>query len=339
MSVTLRDIAKESGFSVTTVSRALAGYDDVSEKTRQHIKVIANRLGYQPNHIARQLQGQRTNTIGFIMPMRSDFYEDDFFSLMLKGITVGATGEHYDVLTSVVHPHDVELDTYRRIVGGKRVDGVVIVRPKYNDERIEYLMETNIPFVVLGRVPEVSVPYIDVDNHLAFEMLTKHLIANGHRHIALIMPPRHLTMTEYRYEGYRRALQQADISSRSDYVVEGDLTYQDGIVATQNLLSEYPEITAIICSNDKMALGAMSAVEQFDRVVGKDIAITGYDGIPESERARTSLTTIHVPIFDLGTQITNLLIQQIEDNPTAEYQHIVVPELIVRESSEFELSH
>lgn len=336
MSATLKDISKQSGFSVTTVSRALGGYNDVNEKTRQHIIKIANQLGYQPNHVARQLQGQRTQTIGFIVPMRQDFYEDDFFSLMLKGITVGATNFYYDVLTSVVHPDQSEIETYQRIVGGKRVDGVIIVRPEYNDERISYLTVNNIPFIVFGRYADnipMIFPYVDVDNALAFNIIVNHLTDQGHQHIALILSPEQYTMSQYRYKGYRQGLQDANLPFRDEYVVYSDLTYQGGLDASAEILNHQPHITAIVCANDQMAIGAMKTVEAVGKIVGQDIAITGYDGIPEGQRTNTQLTTINVPIFDVGQQITTELIQNIEKKPEAVYQRIIVPELIVRESS------
>ncbi|MEO1290763.1 MAG: LacI family DNA-binding transcriptional regulator, partial [Chloroflexota bacterium] len=121
MPTTLKDISKQSGYSVTTVSRALTGYDDVSSSTRAHILKIADQLGYQPNHAARQLQGQHTMTLGLIMPERMPTYEDDFFSVLLKGITYEAANNGYDVLTSAAHPNQSELDTYKRFVEGKRV--------------------------------------------------------------------------------------------------------------------------------------------------------------------------------------------------------------------------
>ena len=336
MSATLKDIAKESGFSVTTVSRALGGYDDVNEQTRQHIQTIADQLGYQPNHVARQLQGKRAQTIGFIMPMREDFFEDDFFSLMLKGITVGATNAHYDVLASVVHPERSEIEIYQRIAGGKRVDGIVITRPRNDDERIAYLKSINFPFVVLGRNQDGHIndfAYIDIDNHKAFELLIQHLIEYGHQHIGLILPSKQYTMSQYRYRGYEAGLQNADIPLRADYIRYSHLTYAGGISSAKNLLNDHPQITAIMCANDKIAIGAMTAIENKGLQVGRDIAVTGYDGIPEGERARTPLTTIRVPIFQMGEQITRHLIEIIAENPDADYQKILAPELVIRESS------
>ena len=336
MSATLKDIAKKSGFSVTTVSRALGGFGDVNEQTRQHIQTIADQLGYQPNHVARQLQGQRTQTIGFIMPMREDFFEDDFFSLMLKGITVGATHAHYDVLTSVVHPDRSEIEIYQRIAGGKRVDGIVITRPRNDDERIAYLKSIDFPFVVLGRNQDGQVndfAYIDIDNHKAFELLVEHLIEYGHQHIGLILPSKQYTMSQYRYRGYEAGLQNANIPLRMEYIKYSNLTYSGGISSAEKLLSEQPQITAIICANDKIAIGAMTAIDNMGLQVGQDIAITGYDGIPESERARTPLTTIRVPIFQMGEQIARHLIESITKKPSTDYQKILAPELVIRESS------
>ena len=338
MPITLKDIAKASGFSVTQVSRALSGYDDVSTKTREHIEKIAFELGYQPNHIARQLQSQRTHTIGIIIPAPAANDLDDFFTLLLKGITYEATVGGYDVLVSAANPADSELETYQRIVGGKRVDGVIVARTYRNDQRIHFLKRLKFPFIVHGRLApdEVSdFPFIDVDSQQGIALLTEHLIEQGHRDIGIILPPEDAAFTPYRLAGYRQTIEKHGIAFHDDLITYADLTYEGGLEAAETLLQRNPKPTAIIGSNDWMALSAITVAKQHGYVVGETFAVAGYDDIPVSSHANPPLTTIHQPIYDIGKQLTRELIQIINQNdPTVEpAQRLIEPRLIVRESS------
>lgn len=337
MPVTLKDISEKSGFSVTTVSRALTGYSDVSLRTRNRIRQIADEMGYQPNHIARQLQGQRTLTLGLIMPARSHSNDDDFFSVLLKGITYEAARNGFDVLTSAAQANTSELEAYQRFVGGNRVDGMIVARTQRDDARIQYLKSVNCPFIVHGRLaPDEpsDFNYIDVDSQLGIYMVTEHLVQQGHRDIGLILPSPDLAFTPYRLNGYREALQHKGINFREDYCIHGDLTYESGISAAQHLLQKHPHLSAIIGANDWMALGAMAVAKDLKYPVGKGFAIAGYDDIPAAAHAEPSLTTVRQPIYDIGEQLTAQLLDIIKhDDPTSYFQKLIQPELLIRASS------
>jgi len=336
MRVTLKDIATKSGFSITTVSRALAGYDDVSARTRERILHIANELGYQPNQVARQLQGQHTNTVGLVMPVRANYRNDDFFMVLFRGITLAATRHNFDVLMSAIQSGAAELEVYRRFAGGQRVDGIIVARTQRNDPRIAYLNSIQFPFVVSGRAApdeDSDFAYIDVDSQDGIAMLTTHFIGYGHQHIGIILPPHEMAFSDYRLQGYRSALEQAGIVFNANYVARGDLTYESGQSAADTLLTRHPHLTAIIGCNDLMALGAMAAIQNRGLQVGADIAVGGFDNIPAAERATPPLTTVSQPIYEVGEMLTELLIQIIANKPTMTRQHLITPELIVRESS------
>ncbi|GAB5493927.1 MAG: LacI family DNA-binding transcriptional regulator [Phototrophicaceae bacterium] len=337
MPVTLKDISKQSGFSVTTVSRALTGYDDVSQRTRNRILKIADEMGYQPNHIARQLQGQRTLTLGLIMPTPSHSNDDDFFSLLLKGITYEAARNGFDVLTSAAQENVSELEAYRRFVGGNRVDGMVVARTQREDARIQYLKSVNCPFIVHGRLApdeDSDFDYIDVDSQLGIYLVTEHLIKLGHRDIAIILPSPDLAFTPYRLNGYREALQKYNIPFRETYCTHGDLTYESGLSGAKTLLDKQPNLSAIIGANDWMALGAMAVAKERGYPVGNGFAIAGYDDIPAAAHAEPSLTTVRQPIYDIGEQLTHQLLGIIKDDDSTSYfQHLIKPDLLIRSSS------
>ncbi len=337
MQITLKDIARKTGYSITTVSRALAGYDDVNSETRQHILEVSNLLGYQPNQLARQLRSQRTHTIGMIIPADDHSFSNDFFTQLMLGMGSSASNEHFDLLIST-QPSGArgEMDAYKRIVGGHRVDGIIVARTRRDDPRIAYLKQQRHPFVVSGRnAPgEVSdFPYIDVDSQAGIRRVTQHFIELGHHHIGLILSPEDIAFTEYRHAGYRQGLEQAGIPYETNYVSYGDLLWAGGYQSTQRLLDQCPELTAIVACNDLMAFGAMSAVQGRGLQVGHDIAVSGFDDIPAAEYAHPPLTTVRQPIYEIGQQLVQMLVYIIAGITLPQSQLILEPNLVVRESS------
>jgi LacI family transcriptional regulator len=338
MQVTLKDIAKKSGYSVTTVSRALAGYTDVNEDTRRHIATIADTLGYQPNLLARQLRSQRTQTLGLIIPSADNSISNEFFSQLLLGIGDAASRAGYDLLVSAHVPGEPEMAAYRRIVGGNRVDGMILARTRQNDERIAYLQSLDHPFVVNGRgAPgeRSDFPFIDVDSQTGIALAVAHLVELGHTHIGLILPPPEMAFTGFRHLGYRDSLSAAGLPYRADYVTQGDLQRSGGFAQANTLLDAHPELTAIVASNDLMALGAISAVQARGLQVGVDISVTGFDGIPAAEYSHPPLTTLHQPIYEIGRRLVALLNHLILGSTpeAAQTQSLLSSTLIVRAST------
>lgn len=336
MHITLKDIAEQTGFSITTVSRALAGYSDVNAGTRQQILDVAKSLGYQPNLLARQLRNQRTQTIGIIIPAHDHSFSNDFFGELLRGIGDAAARFRHDVLISAQPAgEEEEMSAYQRVVGGNRVDGMILARTRRNDTRISYLQQHKHPFVVSGRNAPgepSDFAYVDVDSQLGIKMATAHFLELGHRHIGLILPPPDIAFTEYRHTGYRQALDEAGISYQPDYVIYGDLMRSGGYQCGKTLLEKYSQITAVVASNDLMALGAMSAVQGCGLQVGEDVAICGFDDIPAAEYALPALTTVHQPIYDIGQRLVQMLLSLITQ-PEHLPQVILEPTLVIRASS------
>ncbi len=332
--VKLKDIAETTGYSITTVSRALAGYKDVSEATRRHIVDIALSMGYQPNAVARQLRSQKTDTIGIIIPAHDSRFSDDFFSELLMGIGYAAAHNGYDLLVSAQTSSD-EMSAYQRIVGGNRVDGVILARTRRSDPRIAYLKEVGIPFVVSGRAaPDEpsDFPYIDADSQQGIYAATRHLIQLGHRNIGIVLPPLDIAFTPYRLMGYQRALLEANLPYEQANVTYGDLRRFGGQQAAHALLTQRPQLTAIVACNDAMALGVMQAVESLGLRVGADIAVTGFDDISVAEYATPPLTTVRQPIQEIGQRLVEMLIHIIHRQPLEHPQTLLSPTLIVRQS-------
>ncbi|MDL1901264.1 LacI family transcriptional regulator [Anaerolineae bacterium CFX9] len=331
----LKDLSQKTGFSITTISRALAGYADVNEQTRQQIIRAAHEMGYQPNEVARQLRAQRTQTIGLIIPTHDHSFSEGFFNQLLRGIGDAAGEARFDVLISARSPGDDEMDSYRRIVGGNRVDGIILARTRYQDERIAYLRKVGMPFIVSGRAApgeDCDFPYIDVDSQAGIHEAAIHLIRLGHRQIGLILPPPEIAYTEFRRRGYAEALADAGLTYAPDLVVHGDLMRSGGYQGAITLLERHPDLTALVCCNDLMALGAMQALQMYGRAVGDTFGVTGFDDLPISEHSNPPLTTVRQPIYEIGRRLVELLLPVIAGQPLQETQILLPTELVIRES-------
>jgi LacI family transcriptional regulator len=332
--VTLKDIAKRVGFSVTTVSRALNDYDDVSEETKRLIRQVAQEMGYYPDATAQKLQKRRTDTIGFIIPTFGPRFSDPFFSELLAGIGNEAANHEFDLLVSTRSPGPQEQQAYQRMVNSKRVDGLLIVRTRSQDERIAYLAGQGFPFVAFGRTDlELDFPYLDVDGTTGLSQAAQHLVDLGHRRIACITAPPELMFTAHRWEGFKRTLERREVPLDESLIITGDLTQKSGYEATNHLLDLPHSPTAILAFNDLMALGAISAIHECGRTVGQDIAIVGFDDIPLAEHSHPPLTTVRQPIYEIGRTICRMLVQLIRGEELEECHVLLQPELVVREST------
>ena len=333
MTVTIKDIARETGKSITTVSRALHDYDDVSDSTKELVRRTAEEMDYTPNLLAQRLQKQRTETIGLILPTFGPRFADPFFSEFLAGVGNTAARYGYDLLVSTKAPGEQELAAYRQKVQGRQVDGFIVLRTRREDPRIDYLSKTDVPFAVFGRVEgELDFPFVDEDGVEGMRLVTEHLIALGHRRIAGISSPPDLMFSQHRVAGYREALAAHDLPFEDALLVEGDLTQRGGFLQAERLLDlAYPP-TAIIACNDLMALGAMSAAQKRGLVVGRDIAITGFDDTPLAEHAHPPLTTVHQPIYQIGSMVCEMLLLTLLGETPEEQQIILKPTLVIRQS-------
>lgn len=335
MSVTLKDIAGKVGYSVTTVSRALNDYDDVSEETKQLIKRVAQEMGYHPHVIAQSLQRQRTNTVGFIVPATDRYLSDPYFLELLAGIGDGAASYDFDLLVSTCKPMcPKERVVYERMVKGRRVDGIVVARTRCDDERIAYLVSEDFPLVAFGRTDlGLDFPYLDVDGEKGVYEAVEYLVGLGHRRIGFISPSMYLMFAEHRLAGYKRALQDNGLEFDPALVVEGNLTQSGGYQRMEQLLGLKEPPTAAVTGNDLMAFGAMEAAQERGLVVGQDIAVIGFDDVPLAAHFHPSLTTVRQPIYEIGKMLSQRLVKIIEGKKLAQHQILLQPQLVIRESS------
>ncbi len=324
MSVTIKEVAREAGVSVATVSRALNNQGPVRDETRRRIHEVATRLRYVPHGGARSLITNRTSTVGVLLP---DLH-GEFFSEVIRGIDQTARKHGYHLLVSSSHNDRVEVEAALRAMRG-RVDGLVVMTPDAGAATLE----ASLPVVMLNcRVDGDAFDSITIDNYGGAHAMVRHLIGLGHRRIALIRgAPRNQDASE-RLRGYREAMMQLGGEWSPELELPGDFTEESGHNAVQQLLATTPRPTAVFASNDSMAIGALSALGEAGLRVPGDIALAGFDDIPIARFMMPPLTSVHVPIAELGVLGMKRLLDALNNTEdTHERQHdTLATRLVVR---------
>jgi len=335
MSVTIRDVAHRLNLSITTVSRALDGYEDVAEETRQLVICTAHEMGYVPNQAARQLRRRRSDSIGYILPGDTPRFSDPFFAEFVAGLGDEASAHGYNLIISTAPPGSpAERQAYESWTHGRKVDGMVLNRMHLSDWRVQYLAQIQFPFVTQERsLDPYDHPSVEVDGRRWFRILIDHLASLGHQRIAYIGASPDLKIQADRFAGYGDGLEAHGLSMDTDLVVEGDLTTEGGYRAAAQLLSlPYPP-TAIACMDDMTAMGVLHTARERGCIVGQDLAVAGFDGIEGFEHTQPPLTTVNQPVYQIARRLVQMLALHIAGKPLAEKRAQIEPVLEIRQST------
>lgn len=329
----LKELSQHLGLSMTTVSRALGGYPEVSESTRAKVIEAAREFGYRANPNARRLASGKAEAIGMVLPLPPGNFGDPYFAELLAGIGERLQEADIDFMVTAVPAGAGEIEAYQRVVTSRRVDALIVGRTRRQDPRIEYLLDNNFPFIAHGRT-ETDRPYawVDVDNEQAFLLATQRLIELGHRRIALINDPLELNFAYLRQCGYERALTLADIAIDPAIVVEGDMYEESGHRLVTELLSADQPPTAILCADVLAAVEALRVIKAKGLEVGKDVSVIAYDDLLRGKYTDPPLTALHQPIRPTGVILAEKLLLLMSGTPVQDLQELWTPELIVRES-------
>lgn len=318
---TLRTLASELGLSITTVSRALDGYEDVAKATRVRVIEAAKLAGYRPNSAARRLRKGASETVAVVKPTGTGRFYEPVFVELLAVVGQCLAAHHYDLVVMAAAPGAEEEAVYTRIVADRRADACILVRTRRSDPRVRFLAKAGLPFVCHGRVdhPE-PYPFVDGDGASGIAAVTSRLIAGGHRRIAHIAGPSEFTFSGIRDGGYREAMQQADLRPLS--VNECAMTEDGGFGAAQQLLASDARPTALVCATDRIAIGAIRAAQAAGLVVGRDIAISGHDNIHAAAFTTPGLTTMEHDPREVGARLAGMLLARIGGAPADGMQEI-----------------
>ncbi|MGE8078842.1 LacI family DNA-binding transcriptional regulator [Peribacillus loiseleuriae] len=331
---TIKDIARVAGVSVTTVSRGLNGYSDVSEKTRKKIFEVAKELNYSPNTLARGLVMNKTKTFGLLVSgLDQSSAKDNITFNILSGINkfVGECG--YDLVLFSTTSTKQREKTYTQLCRERRVDGAIIQGIRTDDPYLREVVESDIPCVLID-IPLTSptVGYVTTDNVLGAKKAVQHLIHLGHKRIGLINGHDFAFVSQQRLKGYEEALEEANIPINPEWIGNGEFSEEAAELIALKLLEAHPEITAIFSASDLMALGVLRAARKLGINVPNELSIIGFDNIILASYVTPSLTTIGQDTFQTGYEAARLLLSILENEQEPRIVSLGI-ELKIREST------
>ncbi len=331
MSVTMRDVAQKADVSIKTVSRVVNDQGEISEATRERVLAAINELGYRPSRIARAMVTQRTRTVGFIIPDITN----PFFSEVARGIQDAAQANGYNVFMCNTEEDASEHLQILYSLADQGVDGLIIFSSVVSDDDLNHFADSFRPIVAINRLTNhPSISQIIVDNYKGARLAVDHLAAQGHTAIGMLSGPRGISLGRIRrIEGFYDGLRAHGLPVRDDYLVKVSPGMSYGREGVQQLLTEHPEITALFCYNDLLALGAIRACRDLGRRVPEDCAIVGFDDIQLAAMVVPALTTIHYDKYALGQTAMNRLLDMLNDSNETFPQIDVDTKLVVRESA------
>jgi LacI family transcriptional regulator len=326
--ITIRDVAKAAGVSVSTVSRVLNDKDDVAPETYQRVRAVIAELGYTSSLAARSMRSRRTGVIGTMMPD----LEDPFTIQVMKGINHAITALDYDMIAytsgSINQQSKAEREQYYvSLLNGSITDGIIIVTPAATS------FSTAAPVVAVDPNNETpDCPAVIATNHAGALEAMAHLIGLGHTRIGFIGGRPDLQSARRRRQGYEDALRQAGIPLDPSLITVGDFTTARGRECARQLLSLSVRPTAIFAANDQSAIGAIEAAREADLHVPEDLSVVGFDNIPETAYSNPALTTVDQFMDKMGYVATEMLIALVQGEPLDSDLYKVPTQLIVRDS-------
>ncbi|WP_333647930.1 LacI family DNA-binding transcriptional regulator [Lacrimispora sp.] len=334
MRATIKDIANDTGLSVTTVSLVLNGKAyKIPDDTKKRIMESARKLNYRPNQLAVSLVKKRSKTIGLIIPDIGNV----FYAHMVKGIEECCRQYGKTLIlcnTNDLHERDME---YIHLLADQGVGGIIYVMSRECGEAagrkaVRLLEQLQMPFVLLDRfLTETDCAEVILDHEMGGYLAARHLAELGHKRIACVTGPQNLADSARRLKGYARALQEFHIPFNENLVYEGDYTMECGARAVTALMEH--EFTAIFACNDLSAFGVCRQLAGYGKRVPGDISVVGYDDAFYTEMLAVPLTTVRQPVYEMGVESVKQLISQIKGKKAEKSHTVFKPELIVRSST------
>lgn len=328
MAVTIKDVARLSGVSISTVSRVINDSKPVSPEVKRKVLEVVEEIGYKPNEIARTLVTKRSYLIGVIVTDLADSYVAD----MVRGIEEIGKMYNYDILLCSSYGNKEAELKYIQLLNRKQVEGMILISSTMDKEVDEKISEYDIPFVYLSRYSRSSkYPTVSIDYHFASYEMTKYLIALGHRKIGFVGYLEDENSTQYeKLNGYIRAMEEMGLDPSFIYKSKG-LNIHEGYNALDNSVIEHG-LSALFCSTDKLALGALNYCYDNKIRTPEEVSIVGFGDIPIASLIRPKLTTIKEPFYDMGAVAIRRIIKELSKE-ISEEKHIKLPYQIQKRDS------
>lgn len=332
----LEDIARKAGVSRSTVSRVINHDPNVKKSTRERVLAVIEQEDFRPNLAARMLVTNRTNVIGIVIlhSLVVTFQDPYYFPTLLQGIAEATLSRGYATLLWWGQTPEYEDRFYQHILQQNRLmDGVIIASGKADDPLVPKLLDLGTPFVMVERPTQYTdrISYVTIDNVLAAKMAVEHLAGEGRRRIGMITGALYNVDAQDRLTGYKAALEMLGLDTDPELVYEGQWTHTSGYLGAKQLVRK--GVDAIFAGNDITATGVLQALRELNVAVPEDVAVIGFDDLPNSVLATPQLTTVRQPIQQKGIMATHLLLDLIEEKTTSPHQVLLPTQLVIRHST------
>ncbi len=334
MPISLNDVARMAGVSISTASLALRTEKRVSAETRARVLAAASALRYVPNELGRSMRYGRTNTVGIVIQQTTEhIFSHPYFTETIGGITEAAAAADYSVLLSV-SSHEESEDAYLRVLNSRRADGAILIAVPLRDCNARYIAESGLPFVFLGEWNyQPPIHSIRIDDYAAAMGIVEHLIDQGYRHIAHLTGKSGHTSAIQREKGYRAALAAAGRTPDPALIKPGDFSIESGRATMCSLLDQAICPDAVFAASDEMAIGALQILNERGLHVPEQIALAGFDDIPMAALTNPPLTTVHQPMREMGRAAAHHLLEQIDGRSAEPTPDVFPTRLVVRAST------
>ncbi len=334
MTVTIYDVAREAGVSMATVSRVVNNNPNVKPQTRKKVFEAIERLGYRPNAVARGLASKKTTTVGVVIPDISN----SIFSEVARGIEDIANMYHYNIiLCNADKKKEKEIRVINTLLE-KQVDGLLFMGGTVTEEHVQAFKTASVPVVLCATADEQRlIPSVDIDHEKAAYDAVSLLLSQGHRDIAMISGHLQDPANGYaRYQGYKKAMEDGGVELREEYVRVGNYRYESGMDVTKHFIELENRPTAIFAATDEMAIGAIHTLQDSGLKVPDDMSVISVDNIRMASMVRPQLTTVAMPMYDIGAVAMRLLTKLMnkETKDAAEQsQQVVLPHEVIHRNS------
>lgn len=313
---TLEEVAARAGVSRATASRVLRGETNVSDEAREAVRAAAREISYTPNLAARSLVTGRSDSVAFLVDESQErMFSDPFFLGMLRSAQVAVAEAGLQLVFTMTSRRE-DHERFLSYAAGGHVDGVLLMSLHGQDSLPLQLEKLGIPTVLSGRPlsRSRSLYYVDADNVDGARIATRHLLGSGRRVVATVTGPQDMCAGQDRLAGYQLALADAGVRYDERLVVDGEFSANGGYAAMLRVLEQRPEVDGVFAASDLAAIGAIRALEQSGRRVGRgpgEVSVVGFDDIRDAEGHRPPLTTVRQPIAEMGTTMTLRLLQRL----------------------------
>lgn len=333
MKITIQDIAEKAQVSKMTVSRVLSGKGYVKKETAERIKTIISELNYEPNFIARSLSSKRSMILGVIIFKTAPSLFDEYVAQVFSGIVDNSEIKHYRIMVFPVDPNQGDENEYYKIARSNLLDGLILLRSRINDAKIEALAKTGFPLVLVNfKKYSPYYNFVDTENYKGAVLAMEHLIKKGHKKIVFYSGNLFETNARDRFKAYQDTLINNGLKYNEEWVIHSEFDEEDAYLKTEQIFKCTNRPTAIFCASDYIAIGAIRRIQEMGLKIPDDIAIIGFDDIELASHIQPKLTTVRQPLHELGRNAGQILLDIITGKRKTPVHKLLRTELVDRES-------